>query len=183
MQSNGRSAVRDVFEDDFWIEGKRIQPQLNRITTSEELLSVQPKIMRVLVCLAAQPGTVVTKERLFETVWANLHVSEHVLSRAISELRKIFRDDPRRPRIIETIPKTGYRLIARIDNAAAADPQATAQSAAGNTAPPLAQPARLRWSRPLFLGLLVVTLLAVFSNPFLRHLLFHKLFHSLFYGH
>ncbi len=37
-----------------------------------------------------------------------------VLARAISELRKIFNDNPQTPGVIETIPETGYRLIARV---------------------------------------------------------------------
>jgi Tol biopolymer transport system component len=36
------------------------------------------------------------------------------LTRTISELRRIFRDDPRSPRVIETIRKGGYRLIAPV---------------------------------------------------------------------
>ena len=36
------------------------------------------------------------------------------MTRAISELRKVFEDDPRNARVIETIWKEGYRLIAPV---------------------------------------------------------------------
>ena len=38
-----------------------------------------------------------------------------MLKRCISELRRVFEDDAREPRIIETIPKRGYRLIAPVE--------------------------------------------------------------------
>jgi DNA-binding winged helix-turn-helix (wHTH) protein len=38
---------------------------------------------------------------------ADTFVSDDVLTRAISELRRAFGDDVRTPRLIETIPKSG----------------------------------------------------------------------------
>ena len=40
--------------------------------------------------------------------------SDDVLTRAISELRRVFGDDVRNPRFIQTIPKSGYRLMAPV---------------------------------------------------------------------
>ena len=70
--------------------------------------------MQVLVCLAAQAGQVVPKERLMRTVWPDTFVGDDVLTRAISELRRVFGDDVRNPRFIQTIPKSGYRLMAPV---------------------------------------------------------------------
>jgi len=67
-----------------------------------------------LVCLAEQAGRVVPKERLINRVWSDTNVTDDVLTRSISELRRIFADDPRHPRFIQTIPKGGYRLIAAV---------------------------------------------------------------------
>jgi Tol biopolymer transport system component/DNA-binding winged helix-turn-helix (wHTH) protein len=88
-----------------------IHPELNRIQSGDETVHLEPKIMQVLVHLAESPGEVVTREALLETVWVGTFVSDDVLTRSIVELRKIFGDDSRKPRIIETIPKRGYRLI------------------------------------------------------------------------
>lgn len=102
-----------------------VQPRLNRVSGKGRVVQLQPKIMGVLCALAERPGEVVTRERLFETVWTDTHVTEHVLSRSISELRKAFGDTPKSPQVIETIPKAGYRLIAPVyknpDARAAAD--------------------------------------------------------------
>ena len=108
--ATSRAGARGDFEIDGWL----VQPQLNRMTAGGLCVQVQPKIMDVLVFMAEEAGSVVTKERLLQTVWAGTHVSGHVLSRSISQLRKIFNDHPQRPRVIETIPKVGYRLIAPV---------------------------------------------------------------------
>jgi TolB-like protein/DNA-binding winged helix-turn-helix (wHTH) protein/Tfp pilus assembly protein PilF len=76
--------------------------------------------MQVLVLLAAHAGQVVAKERLMQTVWPNVFVTDDVLTRAISELRRLFLDDPKESRYIQTIPKGGYRLIARVSPSGAA---------------------------------------------------------------
>ena len=70
--------------------------------------------MQVLVCLAEQQGEVVSKEQLIHTVWADTFVTDHVLTHSISELRRAFEDDAKQPRVIETVPKGGYRLIASV---------------------------------------------------------------------
>src|SRR5581483_10081351 len=45
------------------------------------------------------------------TVWTDTFVTDDVLTRSISELRKIFADNPKNPRFIQTIPTGGYRLM------------------------------------------------------------------------
>ena len=70
--------------------------------------------MQVLVLLATHAGQVVAKERLIQTVWPDTFVTDDVLTRAISELRRVFGDAAKESRFIETIPKSGYRLIARV---------------------------------------------------------------------
>jgi len=99
---------------DFRIEGRLVSPELNRVVTARSTVQLEPKVMRVLTSLAQRPGELVTKEQLFEEVWEGTHVTEDVLTRAIGELRRVFEDDASRPRVIETIRKSGYRLIARV---------------------------------------------------------------------
>src|SRR5437016_8624667 len=70
--------------------------------------------MEVLVCLAGHTGEVVPKEKLLQTVWPDTFVSDDVLQRSVSELRRVFGDDAHECRVIETIPKRGYRLVAAV---------------------------------------------------------------------
>lgn len=70
--------------------------------------------MAVLECLARANGRVVDRQVFFDTVWPGGEVSDDVLTQCIVELRKAFGDSARHPRIIETIPKIGFRLIPAI---------------------------------------------------------------------
>jgi DNA-binding winged helix-turn-helix (wHTH) protein len=74
---------------------------------------VEPKIMQVLVTLAERPGTVLSKEHILRQVWPETFVSEEVLTRSISELRRVFEE------ILGTYlypdhSKGGYRLLAPV---------------------------------------------------------------------
>jgi TolB-like protein/DNA-binding winged helix-turn-helix (wHTH) protein/Tfp pilus assembly protein PilF len=102
-------------EGDFQVGRWLIQPKLNSISGNGKTVHIEPKVMQVLVCLAEHAGEVVEKERLIHAVWAYTFVTDDVLTRAISELRHVFEDDPHEPRFIQTIPKGGYRLIAPVE--------------------------------------------------------------------
>jgi DNA-binding winged helix-turn-helix (wHTH) protein/TolB-like protein len=91
-----------------------VEPQLNNLERNGQAVRLEPKVMQVLVCLAEHQGELVTKEQLIRAVWADTFVTDDVLTRCISELRKALNDDPKQPRFIETIPKGGYRLIAPV---------------------------------------------------------------------
>jgi TolB-like protein len=86
--------------------------------------------MEVLLCLAQHPGETLSKEQLFQAVWPNITVTEDVLKRCIAELRRAFDDDAREPRIIETISKRGYRLVAPVTAGTAATTLAASHSIA-----------------------------------------------------
>jgi Tol biopolymer transport system component/DNA-binding winged helix-turn-helix (wHTH) protein len=103
-------------EADFYIGRWLIQPQAGRIIHGDRRVRVEPKVMDVLVFLAAHAGEVLSKERIIRAVWPDTFVTDEVLTRAVFELRKIFGDDPRKPRVIETIPRKGYRLIAPVSS-------------------------------------------------------------------
>ncbi len=98
-----------------------VEPSLNSVTGPAGIIRLEPKIMQVLVCLAAHAGQVVPKERLMRTVWPDTFVGDDVLTRSISELRRVFGDDVKEPRFIQTIPKSGYRLIAGVSSNAVED--------------------------------------------------------------
>jgi len=102
--------------DDFTLNHHwRIQPGLDRISSTAGEVQIPPKYMDVLYHLALQAGDVVARHDLLEGIWKDTVVVEESLTRAVSELRKLLDDDPRKPAIIETIPKKGYRLIGQIE--------------------------------------------------------------------
>ncbi len=91
-----------------------VDPALNSLRNKHEERHVEPKVMKVLLVLAARQNHVVPKEELMAAVWPDTFVSDDVLTRCISVLRRVTHDDPHEPRFIQTIPKVGYRLVAEI---------------------------------------------------------------------
>lgn len=109
-----------------------IEPQLNSISGSGRSVHLEPKVMEVLLCLADRPGKVVSKQDLISSVWSDAFVTDDVLTRAISELRRVLEDDPKQPQFIETIPKRGYRLIHQVKTAERAGSNGDGQSREGD---------------------------------------------------
>lgn len=99
---------------DYRIGDWLIRPRINSMERNGETVHLEPKVMQVLLALSSEPGEVVTREQLISTVWPGVFVGDDVLIRAISELRRSFSDNPREPRIIQTVPKVGYRLIGEV---------------------------------------------------------------------
>ena len=113
---------------DFRVGPWLVQPSLNTISQNGTSNRVEPKMMGVLVCLAEHTGEVVPKEKLLQAVWPDTFVSDDVLKRSVSELRRVFGDDAHESRIIETIPKRGYRLVVDVKPATGKDPAHVATS-------------------------------------------------------
>jgi Tol biopolymer transport system component/DNA-binding winged helix-turn-helix (wHTH) protein len=72
---------------------------------------------RLLALLAARPGELVTRTEIQKTLWEEGRFVEfdHAVNTAIKKVREALEDDPESPRIIETLPRKGYRFIAPIE--------------------------------------------------------------------
>jgi DNA-binding winged helix-turn-helix (wHTH) protein/TolB-like protein len=92
----------------------QVRPQLCELRRDDEAQRLTHKGMAVLCRLAEAAGGVVSKEALVEAVWEGAYTSDEALSAVIYELRRALDDDARRPRFIETIRKSGYRLVAPV---------------------------------------------------------------------
>jgi len=101
--------------DHFQLGPWLIRPSLNTAVRNGTTNRLTPKAMAVLLCLAEHAGEPVPKEKLLEEVWPETFVSDDVLKGSIAEIRRVLEDDARDPRIIETIAKRGYRLIAPVE--------------------------------------------------------------------
>ncbi len=88
----------------------QVDPSRNIIANNAASWSIEPRIMDLLVLLAAHPGEVMSRDTLIEQVWKVEYGADESLTRAISQLRKTFREAGETAEIIETIPKRGYRL-------------------------------------------------------------------------
>ncbi len=72
------------------------------------------KSLHVLLALVERHDRVVSREVLLEQVWPGTLPTDDVLTQAVTRLRKAFGDGHEAPRYIETIAKSGYRLLAPV---------------------------------------------------------------------
>ena len=98
----------------FRVRDWHVDPASGRMTHDGKDIKLEPRVMDVLVYLAGRPGQVVTRDELEANVWAGRVISYDALTSTVQKLRKAFADDARQPRIIETLSKKGYRLVAPV---------------------------------------------------------------------
>ena len=72
---------------------------------------LEPRLVALLVCLDAANGGVVSRGALVEQVWDGRPVGDDAIDSAICRLRSAVGDRDRR--LIQTVPKRGYRLVGR----------------------------------------------------------------------
>jgi len=84
------------------------------ITREGVSTKLEPRAMALLIYLVHRPGSVVSREELEQEIWRGMVVGYDALNNTIAKLRKAFSDDPKNPRVIRTVPKAGYQLIAEV---------------------------------------------------------------------
>jgi transcriptional activator of cad operon len=70
--------------------------------------------MRLLLCLAEHAGEVVSIDALLNQVWTDVIVAPDSVYQAVTSLRRLLGDDPKQPTYIATVPRLGYRMVARV---------------------------------------------------------------------
>jgi TolB-like protein/DNA-binding winged helix-turn-helix (wHTH) protein len=88
-----------------------VQPSLNRLSDADQVVTLEPRLMAVLTCLASRPGKIVSLDEMLDTVWHGRVNVDNTVYQAVAHLRKMLGDDVNHPRYIETVAKKGYRLI------------------------------------------------------------------------
>jgi len=80
-------------------------------------LRLQDQPARLLILLASRPGQLVTRPEIRDALWpAGEFVEfEHAINTAMRKIRTVLEDDAEKPRLIETVPRKGYRFIAPVD--------------------------------------------------------------------
>ena len=103
-----------------------VHPALDCISRGAETHKLEPRAMRLLLCLADSAGAVVSVDRLLTEVWAGVVVGSASVYQSVSQLRKILGDADPSPTYIATVPRKGYRLIAAVQRATASEHTAQA---------------------------------------------------------
>lgn len=87
--------------------------ELRRAGTKVRL---QDQSFKVLAALLERPGEVVSREQLRQRIWPNATFGDgdHAVNVAVAKLRAALGDSAEIPRVIETLHRRGYRLIAPV---------------------------------------------------------------------
>ena len=102
------------FGEDF--EFDRRAYQLRR---AGHTLKLERIPLEILLLLTEQRGQLVSREQIVERIWGKDHFldTDNSINGAIRKIRQVLRDDPERPRFIETITGRGYRFVAPVREA------------------------------------------------------------------
>lgn len=111
---SARSGAHDLSKAAAFVLGPlTVDPPTRYIAAGERSDTLEPRVMRVLVALAAANGKVLSRDDLIELCWDGLIVGNNAVDRVISRLRHTFAvlagDEVR----LETITKVGFRIVSR----------------------------------------------------------------------
>ena len=90
----------------------RISPSTRVIRGPAGAAKLEPRAMQVLVILSEATSKVVTRDELFRRCWgAAAVVGDDSLNRAIADVRRAVRSAGGDAVAIQTVPRTGYRMV------------------------------------------------------------------------
>ena len=91
-----------------------------RLRNGSTEIALTPKAFELLRHLVERPGTLVSKEELFERVWPDVAVTDNALTQVVSDLRQALGDAAGSPGYVQTVARRGYRFIGAVERVAAA---------------------------------------------------------------
>lgn len=93
------------------VAGMTIDPVRRRIAGPGGETAVEPMVMRLLEQLLDRTGEVLSRRELFDSLWGKAQVGDDSLNRLVASLRKALDCTSNGSVVIETVPRSGYRLI------------------------------------------------------------------------
>ncbi len=125
-------------------------------------------MFELLLVLVRNHGRIVDKDFLLKAVWPDSFVEEGNISFNIRQLRKTFDDDAQAPSYIETIPRRGYRFVAKVEEVPA---EAVSENGGDPAAVQAAEISTQRFKRltlPIAAGFVLLTGAIVIGTWFVR---------------
>jgi len=104
----------------YRLNGVEIDTSRFCLTRDGEERHLRQKTFQVLIYLLEQRERLVTKDELIGHAWRDTAVTDNALEQCLAEIRKVLGDDSRNPRFIKTIPRAGYRFIAKVEEVSTA---------------------------------------------------------------
>jgi DNA-binding winged helix-turn-helix (wHTH) protein len=92
-----------------------LDPDRHELTREGGTIHVEPQVFDILVLLAQNSGDLVSRDDLIAGVWKGLIVSESTISARINAARSADGDNGKDQRIIKTVPRRGFKMIAPVE--------------------------------------------------------------------
>jgi DNA-binding winged helix-turn-helix (wHTH) protein len=118
-----------------------LSPGQRRLLRDGAEVRLIPRYFDLLLLLIERRLEAVSRQEIFDRVWADVVVSDGALSQAVRTLRRALGDDPRDPMFIRTVSRHGYQfvhpgLIVESDGPVDAVRPAAGRESAGRAADP-----------------------------------------------
>lgn len=92
-----------------------VDPTVGELRVGGEPVHVEPQVFSLLLFLLSNPGRLVTREELLDSVWGHRFVAPATLSSRLRALRQAIGDDGKDQRYIRTLRGRGVRFVAPVE--------------------------------------------------------------------
>jgi TolB-like protein/DNA-binding winged helix-turn-helix (wHTH) protein/Flp pilus assembly protein TadD len=94
-----------------------LDTQTHELFRNGRPVKLPPQALRLLQLLATHRGKLVTREEIRREIWSETTFVdfEQGINKSVRQIREVLNDDAERPRFVETLPRRGYRFIAKIE--------------------------------------------------------------------
>lgn len=120
----------------FRFESFQLDVAERRLSRLDELIPLRAKVFDTLCMLVENHGRLMRKDELMQRLWPDSVVEENNLDHNISKLRRALQDGTNGQKFIETVPRQGYRFIAKVQ-----------QVSSGSMVPPAESTVEIQSSR------------------------------------
>ena len=102
--------TRDELDKGFTIGEWEVLPARGELRCGDTIIQPEPKVLGVLLSLAARDGDVVTKDELVEEVWDGRATADDPIIRCVYQLRGHLGDKEKPYQYVDTLVRRGYCL-------------------------------------------------------------------------
>jgi len=97
-------------------ESFEFHPAVEELRRNGKRVDIQDMPLKVLAMVLEQPGKLIRRETFFEQLWPEdeTGILDDNLNTAVRKLRLALEDSARHPQFIETVPRRGYRFLAKV---------------------------------------------------------------------
>lgn len=112
FEGNGKSLTQREL---YTFSGFSLDVSSGLLTHSGAVVRLSPRVYQVLAYLVASRERIVSKDEIFSAVWQDTFVEDNALSYTISQLRKTLAAYEPDTVFVETVPRRGFRFVAKVN--------------------------------------------------------------------